>query len=86
MIGAGNNWIDHDQMRFETDYGFTYTFQDDIIQNPFLATKFPGVRIAYDFWWKLTASTEFTSVVIVMSGLADTSSMEIRATSAKFDQ
>ncbi len=82
VIGAGNNWIDNDQMRFETDYGFTYTFQDDIIENPFLATKFPGVRIAYDFWWKLTASTEFSSYITVDWNMDNTDDVRIDFTNA----
>ena len=61
VIGAGNKWIYRDQIKFKTDYGFTYTFQEDVHENPFLSSTFPGIRLAYDFWWKLTASTDFTS-------------------------
>jgi putative salt-induced outer membrane protein YdiY len=82
VIGAGNNWIDNDQIHFKTDYGFTYTFQDDVVENPFLASKFPGVRLAYDFWWKLTASTEFTSVLIVDWNMDNTDDVRIDFTNA----
>lgn len=82
VIGAGNNWIDNDQIRFKTDYGFTYTFQDDVVENPFLASKFPGVRLSYDFWWKLTASTEFTSVLIVDWNMDNTDDVRIDFTNA----
>jgi putative salt-induced outer membrane protein YdiY len=82
VIGAGNNWIENDQIRFKTDYGFTYTFQEDVIENPFLATKFPGVRLAYDFWWKLTTSTEFTSEFIADWNMNNTEDVRIDFTNA----
>jgi hypothetical protein len=63
-LGAGNSWIENDQVRFKTDYSFTYTFQQDVVENPFFKTNFPGVRLQYDLGWKPTASTEFTSVFI----------------------
>ena len=64
VIGAGNTWADTDRVKFKTDYGVTYTFQSDVVENPFLKSNFPGVRAQYDFLWKATGSTEFTSVFI----------------------
>lgn len=60
--GVGNKWVDNNDVRFKTDYSFTYSFQNDVVENPFAKTNFPGVRFAYDFWYKLTASTEFESI------------------------
>jgi len=82
VIGAGNKWINDDQIKFKTDYGFTYTFQDDVHKNPFLSSTFPGVRLAYDFWWKLTASTEFTSVLIADWNMDNTDDIRIDFTNA----
>jgi len=62
--GVGNKWVENENIRFKTDYSFTYSFQNDVVENPFAKTKFPGVRFAYDFWYKLTASTEFESIFI----------------------
>ena len=62
--GAGNTWTTTDRVKFKTDYSATYTFQEDVVENPFVKTNFPGVRLGYDFWWKLTGSTEFTSVFV----------------------
>jgi putative salt-induced outer membrane protein YdiY len=59
--GAGNTWRDDDKLRLKTTYSFTYTFQEDVVENPLTKTDFPGLRGAYEFWAKITASTEFES-------------------------
>jgi putative salt-induced outer membrane protein YdiY len=64
VLGAGNTWVDHDRVTFKTDYGVTYTFQTDVVENPFLKTNFPGIRVQYDLLWNATQSTEFTSSLI----------------------
>jgi putative salt-induced outer membrane protein YdiY len=64
VLGAGNTWADNDRVTFKTDYGVTYTFQTDVVENPFLKTNFPGIRAQYDLLWKATSTTEFTSSLI----------------------
>lgn len=70
--GVGNKWVDNDNVRFKTDYSFTYSFQSDVVENPFAKTNFPGVRFAYDFWYNLTASTDFESIFIADWNLDNT--------------
>jgi hypothetical protein len=70
--GVGNKWVDNADIRFKTDYSFTYSFQSDVVENPFAKNKFPGVRFAYDFWYKLTASTDFESIFIADWNLDNT--------------
>jgi putative salt-induced outer membrane protein YdiY len=70
--GVGNKWVDNADIRFKTDYSFTYSFQNDVVENPFAKTNFPGVRFAYDFWYKLTASTDFESIFIADWNLDNT--------------
>lgn len=60
-LGAGNTWAETDRVKFKSDYSFTYTFQQDVVDNPFFKTSFPGVRLQFDLAWKPTGSTEFTS-------------------------
>ena len=60
-IGAGNQWIKNDRTDFKTDYAFTYTFQEEIVENPITGTKFPGVRLSYDLTHQLTSSTDWES-------------------------
>ena len=64
-------------MKFSTTYGFTYTFEQDVVENPFSATEFPGVRLAYDFWWLLTKTAEFNSDLIVDFNLDNTEDIRI---------
>lgn len=70
--GVGNKWVDNADVRFKTDYSFTYSFQSDVVENPFAKNKFPGVRFAYDFWYNLTASTQFESIFIADWNLDNT--------------
>jgi putative salt-induced outer membrane protein YdiY len=63
--GAGNIWADSDHTRFKTNYSVTYTFEADVVDNPFASTKFPGVRLSYDYWRQLTVSTQLTSDLTV---------------------
>jgi putative salt-induced outer membrane protein YdiY len=75
--GLGNKWVENDNIRFKTDYSFTYSFQNDVVENPFAKTNFPGVRFAYDFWYNLTASTDFESIFIVDWNLDNTDDIRV---------
>lgn len=63
-VGAGNIWVDDDESRFRTNYAATWTFQTDVVENPDLATSFAGARLGWEYWRKLTASTEFESRLV----------------------
>jgi hypothetical protein len=80
--GVGNKWVDNDNVRFKTDYSFTYSFQKDVVENPITKTNFPGVRFAYDFWYNLTASTEFESIFIADWNLDNTKDARIDFTNS----
>jgi len=81
-VGAGNTWADNERVRFLTNYAFTYTFQDEVVQNPFTKNEFPGVRLGYNLWWKLTTSTEFLSRIAVDWNLDNTDDVRIDFTNA----
>jgi putative salt-induced outer membrane protein YdiY len=61
--GAGNTWANTEKVKFKTDYSATYTFETEVVENPFVKTNFPGARVAYDLLWRISGSTDFTSVV-----------------------
>lgn len=63
-LGGGNAWVSNDQVKFQTDLAVTYTFQQDVVSNPFLKTSFPGIRLQYDLKWQIVPSTEFSSVLV----------------------
>jgi hypothetical protein len=80
--GLGNTWKDNEKVRFKTNYSFTYTFQKEVHENPFVNNKFPGIRLVYDFWTQLTTSTEFTSVLIADWNLDNTDDIRVDFTNA----
>ncbi|UCG50886.1 MAG: DUF481 domain-containing protein [Candidatus Latescibacterota bacterium] len=75
--GAGNTWFDRDDMRLKTDYGVTYTFEEEVVENPFIKTDFPGARFGFDFWRKLTGTTEFLSTLVADWNLDNTDDFRI---------
>lgn len=70
--GAGNSWIDREGTRFKTNYGLTYTVQDDIVDDPATADSFVGVQAAAEFWKQLTETTSIESLLVVDESLAET--------------
>ncbi|MGD8727053.1 MAG: DUF481 domain-containing protein, partial [Gemmatimonadales bacterium] len=80
--GIGNVWADNERVKFETDYSATYTFQSDVVENPFVKTDFPGLRLAYDFFWALSSTAEFTSVLIGDVNLDNTEDIRADFTNA----
>lgn len=82
VVGAGNSWVDRERVRFKTDYGFTYTFQEDVVENPFIKSNFPGVRFTSGLWWRLTESAEFTSDLIADWNLDNTDDVRADLTNA----
>ena len=62
--GAGNTWIETEKTRLKTDVGVTYTFQDDVFENPLLKMNFPGVRVGYDLRSTLSESTGYESSLV----------------------
>lgn len=65
VLGVGNSWWDEETSRFRTDYGVTYTSQDDIVQTPGLDDTFFGAKLSYDYWRRVTPSTEVGSALVV---------------------
>jgi putative salt-induced outer membrane protein YdiY len=75
--GVGNSWVDTERLRFKTDYSATYTLQEDVVTNPFIKSEFAGARLAYDFWWNLTSSTDFESRLISDLNLDNTDDIRL---------
>ena len=68
--GVGHVWLDSDAARFRTDYGITFTEQEDVSG---ASESFAGFRLSYDYWRPLNASTSFASTLI-LDGNADETS------------
>jgi putative salt-induced outer membrane protein YdiY len=72
VSGAGKAFFDEDSKKLKTDLGLTYTIQDDVVENPDVDNSFMGLRGSYDFFKKLTETTDLTSVLIVDQNLNTT--------------
>ena len=70
--GLGNTWTDDESSTFKTEYGVTYTLQDDVAETADGNDTFGGLRLSYDYRRQLTANTEFTSVLVADENLQDT--------------
>jgi putative salt-induced outer membrane protein YdiY len=75
--GAGNTWVDREHVRFKTDYAATYTFQSDVVDNPFTRSNFPGVRAGWEYWNRLTGSTEYESILLADLNLDNTQDVRL---------
>ncbi|MGH7570344.1 MAG: DUF481 domain-containing protein [Gemmatimonadota bacterium] len=67
--GVGNIWFSGDAAGFRTDYGLTYTFQDNVVGGD---DTFAGLRLGYDYYRMLTGTTRFESVLIADESLEET--------------
>ncbi len=73
--GVGNRWFEDPRARFRTDYGFTYTRQEDVVEDPSEEESFFGLRFSWEYWRKLTSTTTYTSELIVDENLDRTSDL-----------
>jgi hypothetical protein len=81
-LGAANIWRDTDALSFETNYAFTYTFQQEVVENPFTKNEFPGVRVGYNLEWQLTDSTRWLSTIAIDWNLDNTDDVRINASNS----
>lgn len=81
-LGGGNTWADRPKVRFSTSYAVTYTFQSDVVENPFVKTDFAGLRAGWEFFYRLTSTTEFTSDLTADFNLDETEDMRADLTNA----
>ncbi len=70
--GLGNIWVEKERTRFRTDYGITYTVQDDVVDTGSGSNTFAGARFSWDYWQQLSESASFISVLIVDENLNET--------------
>ena len=73
--GVGNTWVDDDRSTFRTNYGVTYTLQDDVTKVAGGDDTFAGLRLSYDYRRQLTPNTEFTSVLVADENLEETADL-----------
>jgi hypothetical protein len=81
-LGVGKIWANRENFRFKTDIGATYTFQEDVVENPFVKSNFPGVRFSWDLLRTLTSTTKWESGLISDLNVDDTDDLRLDFTNA----
>lgn len=66
--GIGNIWFESDISGFRTDYGVTFTSQDNVEGAD---DEFGGLRVGWDYWRQLTGNTRFDSVLLLDENLSE---------------
>jgi putative salt-induced outer membrane protein YdiY len=62
--GAGITLSDTKNLSAKTDLAFTYTFEEEVVDNPFSNGSFPGLRAGYNLTYRATESTQLDSELI----------------------
>ena len=70
--GVGRSWTDTENGRFQTDVGLTYTIQKDVEPDPTGDDAFGGWQVSADAMRRLSATTEFTSHLVIDNNLERT--------------
>ncbi|MDX1568502.1 MAG: DUF481 domain-containing protein [Longimicrobiales bacterium] len=72
VAGFGRDWITTEDRRLKTDLGFTYTKQDDVVEDPTIDDSFAGLRGSVEFAHPLSETARYTSELIVDENLSET--------------
>ncbi len=68
--GVGNVWYDMDKIKFRTDYGLTFTDEEDTNGE---STSFAGLRLGWNYKHKLNDITTYTNTLVIDENLDETS-------------
>ncbi|HUF09157.1 MAG TPA: DUF481 domain-containing protein [Rhodothermales bacterium] len=80
--GAGVTLSDTKELAAKTDLSFTYTFEQDVVTNPFASANFPGLRAGYDVTYLASESTTLESELIADWNLDNSDDFRVDWTNA----
>ena len=63
--GVGNIWVDNDTTKWKTNYGVTYTDQEDVVFNPLIDETFLGLQAGSNFEHKLTENATYGNDLVL---------------------
>lgn len=75
--GAGNTWRDTADSKLSTFYNFTWTFENDVVENPITKSDFPGLQAGYELEQKLTDTARLESDLVVDWNLDNTDDVRV---------
>ena len=70
--GVGNWWWQTDDSHFRTDYGLTYTQQDDLVEDPTIEDSFIGLQLSWDYLRKIGERSSYQNLFVVHENLDET--------------
>lgn len=82
VAGVGNIWIRRDDLTFRTDYGLTFTKQEDVIEVSGVDDTFAGVRITSKYEHKIGETTTVSNDTILDGNLDETSDFRVDTTNS----
>lgn len=68
--GIGNTWMDTDDHKFRTDYGVTFTDQEDYSG---FSDNFAGIRVGWNYLNKLGQNSTYTNDLVMDQSLDESS-------------
>lgn len=71
FAGVGNIWWDRDDLEFSTDYGLSYTDREEDTPDPEKDDQFTGLRLSWDFLYRIGKVTTLTNIFNINSNLTD---------------
>ena len=72
VAGVGNRWWDNEDFKFRTDYGVTFTKQEDVVEVPGVDDTFAGLRLSWSYLNKFGKNTTYTNDLIIDENLDET--------------
>jgi len=63
-LGAGVTLSDTKDLAAKADLALTYTFEADVVDNPFSSDKFPGLRLGYTATYQASKTTQLESELV----------------------
>ena len=71
--GIGHVWFERKEAHFRTDYGVTYTRQEDVFEAPGGSEGYVGLQLGWDYLRHLGTATSYGNVLKLDANLDETS-------------
>lgn len=83
VAGIGNNWINRKRRRFWSRYGYTVNREkrNDPEGLEQAADNYPGLRLEWELWWRISESSSFQNALVADQNLDDTADLRAKMTS-----
>jgi putative salt-induced outer membrane protein YdiY len=80
--GVGNVWWQRDDGHFRTDYGLTWTRQDDLVEDPSISDSFLGLQLSWDYLRRFGERASYQNLLLVHENLDETEDLRADMTNS----